>query len=387
MVHFSERTRFEAEPNALSREIARRRACGAEILDLSRSNPTRAAVPYAEDAILQALAAPRSLVYEPEPFGPMVARAALAREWAARGFDVPAADIVLTASTSEAYTFLFKLLCDPGDELLVPAPSYPLFEHLCRFEAVVPVAYPLRFDGAWSIDLDAVRSRRSARTRAVLCVSPNNPTGQLVQKDELRALADLGLPLISDEVFGSYLLEPRASAVRSALEADGTLVFALSGLSKLAALPQMKLAWISMAGPASELHEARARLELVADAFLSPNAPVACALPELLAARATSERHVLARLRANLGRVRSRVAGSPLSVLPVEGGWYAVLRLPRTQSEEAWVLGLLADEGVLVQPGYFFDFAEEAYVVVSLLTPEAEFDVGIERLHAYVQRS
>jgi len=385
MAHFSERTRFEREPNALSLEISRRRAAGAQIVDLTPSNPTRAGVPYASDAILKALASPRALVYEPEALGPLAARQAIGREWARSGFDVPPERVLLTGSTSEAYTYLFKVLCDPGDEVLVPAPSYPLFEHLCRFEGVTPIAYPLRFDGAWSIELDALSARRSARTRAILCVSPNNPTGQLVQRRELRALSELGLPLISDEVFGSYLLEPRKDAARSALEAEGALVFVLSGLSKLAALPQMKLAWISMQGPSAELDEARARLELVADAFLSPNAPVTSALPELLALRASSELHVLERLRSNLGRARAATADSAVSVLPVEGGWYAVLRLPRTRSEEAWALGLLAERGVLVQPGYFFDFAEEAYAVVSLLTPEPDFDLGLARLCDYAR--
>lgn len=383
---FSIRSAVAREMNAFSVELGKVRAQPEKLLDLSESNPTRAGVPYDAERILQALSDPRALTYEPEPRGLLSARQAISEEWQRASVNVPAERILLTASTSEAYGLLFKLLCDPGDEVLVPAPSYPLFEHLARFENVRPVPYGLGFDGGWFIDFERLRAARTARTRAIIVVSPNNPTGNYVRRAELAQLAALGLPLISDEVFASYALRGPEAAARSALETDGTLVFALSGLSKLAGLPQMKAAWLGIGGPESAVAEAVARLELIADAYLSIGAPVQLALPELLRARTLTEQHILARLRRNLAVLERSLKDAPLSVLPVEGGWYAVLRLPRTQSEEAWALGLLREQRVLAQPGYFYDFADEPFLVLSLLSDEAEFELGVERLASYVRR-
>jgi aspartate/methionine/tyrosine aminotransferase len=389
---FSRRTAHDATTNAITRALEEARARGEAILDLTVSNPTRAAIPYEGDAIVRALADPRALVYAPEPFGLAHAREAVAADYRAHGVAVDASRVLLTASTSEAYAFLFKLLCDPGDQILVPAPSYPLFEHLATFECVELVPYALAYDGAWHVDMASVRRAAGPRARALITVNPNNPTGSYVKRAELAELASLGLPIVSDEVFARYPLRSDARRVTSVLEGgkeeSAALVFALGGLSKLAALPQMKAAWIAVGGDAARVEEALARLELVADSFLSVSTPVQHALPALLASRGTAEQAILRRARANLDRLRALMTtDSPATLLDVEGGWYATLRLPRTQSEESWVLDLLTHEGVYVHPGHFFDFADEAHVIVSLLTPEAVFAEGASRLLARVRAS
>jgi aspartate/methionine/tyrosine aminotransferase len=379
---FSRRSTHAMHPNALTMALERARSQGRGVLDLTVSNPTRAGIPYDEARILAALSDRGALDYAPEPFGLRSAREAVAADLRAHGHDVDASRVMLTASTSEAYAFLFKLLCDPGDEVLVPQPSYPLFEHLATFECVTLVPYPLGYDGVWHIDVDAIRAAKGPRTRAILLVSPNNPTGSYVKKGELAALEALGLPLVSDEVFARYpLIEADPARAASALEATGALVFAMSGLSKLAALPQMKAAWTVVGGPEAIAADALARLELIADSFLSVGTPVQHALPALLACRGAAEGAIVARTRANLAALRARIErDSPASLLHVEGGWYATLRLPRTQSEESWVLELLEKDGVYAHPGHFFDFAREAHVIVSLLTPEPAFAEGIGRL-------
>ncbi|HEV8549746.1 MAG TPA: pyridoxal phosphate-dependent aminotransferase, partial [Polyangiaceae bacterium] len=260
---------------------------------------------------------------------------------------------------------------------------YPLFEHLAALENVVAVPYALGFDGAWFIDTDAVARARTPRTRAVVLVSPNNPTGSYLKRDELGRLLELDLPLVSDEVFAEYPLVPDSRRALSVLEAQDGLVLALDGLSKLAALPGLKLAWMAFGGSEVRVGEALARLELILDTFLSPSIPVQRALPDILAARAVAQRAIRARLQANHTHLEAALTGSPLTALHVEGGWYAVLRVPSTRTDEAWTLRAL-DAGVLVQPGYFFDFGDEPHLIVSLLTPEAAFAEGITRLAAVV---
>ncbi len=384
---FSSRSSFDLSPNPLAAALARRE--GGGVLDLTTSNPTRAAIPYDREAILSALALPPSLVYEPAPFGLDAARAAVARDLSAHGPAVDPARVVLTASTSEAYAFLFKLLCDPGDEVLVPRPSYPLFEHLARLESVTVVPYRLAYDGGWHVDFPSVRAAITPRTRGIVAVSPNNPTGSYLKSSELAQLAALGLPIVSDEVFARYALRDDGSRARSALEAQtqAPLVFALGGLSKLAALPQAKLAWMALGGEAARVEAALARLEVIADAFLSVGAPVQHALPALLASRGVAEQAIRDRTGANLRWLASAVADSAVSLLDAEGGWYATLRLPRTRGEEAWALAFLEEDGVHVHPGHFFDFEDEAYVVVSLLTPEATLREGSQRILDRVARS
>jgi aspartate/methionine/tyrosine aminotransferase len=378
---FSSRSSFDLRPNPLSIALARARASSRPVLDLTESNPTRAGIPYDGTRIVAALASPEALRYEPSPFGMLRAREAVARDLTAQGLQVDADHVVLTASTSEAYAFLFKLLADPGDEVLVPAPSYPLFEHLARLESVRPVPYRLAYDGAWHVDLASARASMTGRTRAVVVVHPNNPTGSYLKRDELDALASLGLPIVSDEVFARFSLREDANRVTSALQAPAApLVFSLGGLSKLAGLPQMKLAWMAMAGERPRVDAALARLEVIADAFLSVGTPVQVACPVLLDSRGPTEAAIRDRTRANLAQMRATVAGSAATVLDVEGGWYATLRLPRTRAEEDWVVLFIEQDGVYVHPGHFFDYGEEAYVVVSLLTREDVLGEGMRRI-------
>jgi alanine-synthesizing transaminase len=382
----SRRSAFDLAPNALARALAR--AAGRPVLDLTESNPTRAGIPYAADAFLAQLGSAASLTYEPHAFGLPAAREAVAAEIASAGPAVDPSRVVLTASTSEAYSFLFKLLCDPGDEVLIPRPSYPLFAHLAQLETVRVVPYRLAYDGSWHVDLASLRDAVTPRTRAVIAVSPNNPTGSFLKRDELEALGALGLPIVSDEVFARYAFREDPARARTALDARGApVVFALGGLSKLAALPQMKLAWIAAGGEGPTVRAALDRLEVIADAFLSVGTPVQQAVAAILAARAPTEDAIRRRTADNLAWLRVAVAGTMASILDVEGGWYASVRLPRTQSEEAWALAFLEQDGVYVHPGHFFDFEQEAYVVVSLLTRVGTFREGMTRVLARVRAS
>ncbi len=386
---FSSRVPPALSANRLTLEVARLRGAGRRVLDLTATNP--AAVGLAADpADLAALAAPEACAYHPEPFGLRAAREAIARRIGLQRGTVPRVDrLALTASTSEAYSVLFKLLCDAGDEVLVPQPSYPLFEHLAALELVRPVPYRLEYHGSWAIDLASLDHAWSARTRAVVVVSPNNPTGSALRADDLRALqrrcGERGAALIADEVFAAYPLEPRTDAVTGVLSATEppALTFALDGLSKSCGLPQLKLGWIECGGPPRQVAAARERLELILDTYLSVNTPVQVALPALLVAGQRLADRIRDRLRRNLQAARRIVAGAPAcDLLRVEGGWSAVLRVPAVRAEEAIVLRLLVDEGVLVHPGYFFDFPSEAYLVISLLTPPAEFEEGLTRVVA-----
>jgi aspartate/methionine/tyrosine aminotransferase len=375
----SDRTFVDDTPNELARALASARAAGRPVLDLTESNPTAAGIEYDERGILGALAQPGSLLYRPAPFGIPEARAAVAEHLSSPATTVDPDRVVLVASTSEAYAFLFKLLANPGDEVLVPRPSYPLIEHIARVESVHCVPYRLAYDGAWHVDLPSVRAARSPRTRAILVVQPNNPTGSSLSPEELDAVVAMGLPIVSDEVFSSYRF-PGSPDSPSVLESRAPLVFSLGGLSKVAGLPQVKLAWIAVGGESDRVAEALGRLEIVADTFLSVGTPVQLGARALLQTRTTAEQAIARRTLANLRRARAIVEHSPVSVLDVKAGWYAVLRLPRTRSEEAWALSFVQDDGVYVHPGHFFDFEDEAYVVASLLTREATFAEGLERI-------
>jgi len=376
----SRRSDLGQEQNAFSKALASARSAGRALLDLTVSNPTLAGFPYDSAAILGALGDDRLLRYAPEPFGLLEAREAVAAEWRREGRAIDARRIFLTASTSEAYSVLLKLLCDPGDEVLVPRPSYPLFDHLCRLESVELTSYALLYDGAWHIDLASLERARSPRTRAVITVSPNNPTGSFLKKHELLALADLGLPVISDEVFAAYPFASSGQRASSALDANSCLTFALGGLSKRAALPQLKLAWTTVAGPTALVDPALERLEVLLDAYLSPSTQVQLALARLLASSGATQRAILERCRENLGVLDRELEGSAATRLDVEGGWYAVLRLPETESEEYWVTQLLERDGVVVHPGFFYDFDREPFAVLSLIAPPSEFSEGVRRL-------
>ena len=385
---FSSRLRWDARPNRLSAALESKRRAGAPVLDLTESNPTRAGLSYPAE-IVQALADPRSIVYEPQPQGSQEARAAAADYYRARGCDVSPEQVTITASTSEAYAYLFKLLADPGDEVLVPRPSYPLFEFLAALESVRVVQYPLRYGGRWHIDLEALASGVTERTRAIVLVNPNNPTGSFVKRDELRSLTALaaarGLALISDEVFADYAFDADPARAPTLAGVRDALTFCLSGLSKVAGLPQMKLGWIATTGPGAA--GAVARLEWIADTYLSVGTPVQHALPRLLEAGRSVQAQVAQRTGANLEWLRRTIGrDSVCEALDVEGGWYATLRIPRTRGEEEWALALLEHENVLVQPGFFYDFEAEAYLVLSLLTAPDIFREGASRLLAAVER-
>jgi aspartate/methionine/tyrosine aminotransferase len=374
---FSARLQWDLPPNRLSQALADKRRRGAPIVDLTESNPTHAGLRYPVAEILGALADPRSLSYDPDPAGLKEARAAIAAWYADRGQDISPDRILLTASTSEAYAYLFKLLADPADEVLVPRPSYPLFEYLAALESVKVVQYPLVYDHGWAVDFDALAQACTARTRAIIVVNPNNPTGSFLKTAELDRLVELsaarGLALISDEVFAGFAFAPDERRVSGLAGVTQVPSFCMSGLSKIAALPQMKLGWI-VAGAAID------RLELIADTFLSVSTPVQYAAARLLELGADLERQIRTRTAANLAHLRAAVAGSPCGVLDVEGGWYATLRAPRTRSEEDWCLDLLERHDVLVQPGFFYDFESEAFLVLSLLTESATFREGVARL-------
>jgi aspartate/methionine/tyrosine aminotransferase len=377
---FSRRTSRDQSPNAVAALLE---ATGKPRFDLSGSNPTTAGLAYSE-ALLPLLlrAQAESLVYQPEPFGLASAREAVARVAVVGGADV--ADILLTASTSEAYAFLFKLLCDPGDTVLVPAPSYPLFEHLAELEAVQAVPYRLAYDGAWHVDVDSVRRAITPAARAIIVVSPNNPTGQYLRASELEALSSFGLPLICDQVFAPFPLGPGPAP--APLASDACLTFTLDGLSKRAGSPQLKLGWTVVSGPERERREACARLSLIADTFLSVATPVQRALPSILELCPAITALIIARCHQNLGVLERAVAGSPVTLLRAEAGWSAVLQLPHVKSEEQLVLALLSEQQVLVQPGWFYDFASEPYAIVSLLTEPSVFTEGVARLVSYAAR-
>lgn len=358
------------------------------ILDLTESNPTAAGLVYPPEAILSALADPRSLRYEPSAAGIAAARAAVSEYYSAALHCSVAPDrILLTASTSEAYAFVFKLLADAGDEVLVPRPSYPLFEFLAALDSLRVVQYPLAYDGRWTIDFDALAGSITARSRAIVLVNPNNPTGSFLKKSELAPLvalcSDHGLALISDEVFADYLLDQQAPVVRSLAGINDVLTFCLSGLSKVAALPQLKLGWIVTGGPPALRRKAFERLELIADTYLSVSTPVQWAAPALLGLRGELQRQILDRVERNRAFLAGQIGpASPWRLLATEGGWYAILEAPRIYPEEEWVLKLLGEDNVLAQPGFFFDFDREAFLVVSLLTPEAAFREGVKRILA-----
>jgi hypothetical protein len=363
-----------------------KRAAGARVLDLTETNPTRAGLCCSE-GLLGLLGKPTGQRYDPAPFGIEPAREAVAADFDRRGAKVPPERIILTASTSEAYGFLFKLLCDPGDEILVPRPGYPLFEFLAALDTVQVRGYPLRHDGSWRVDVDGLKAAVSPRTRAVVVVSPGNPTGAYLTRAEVDALETLAserdIALICDEVFSDFALagDPRRPP---SLAHDGpALAFTLGGLSKSCGLPQLKLAWTAVSGPAQPRREALERLEIVADTYLSVSTPVQVAAPEILARVEELQAPIRDRTRLNLDRLRTCFdARSAASLLEPEGGWAAVLRVPATLSEEERVARLLEERDVLVHPGYFFDFPQEAYLVVSLLPDPIVFEEAVERLLA-----
>lgn len=379
---FSRRTDWNTEESALAQAHRSRVAAGLQIADLTASNPTRCGFAYGP-GLLDTLADPRALDYDPQPKGLLAAREAVCSYYVGHGAAVNPEQVVLTTSTSEAYSYLFRLLCDPGSEILTPQPGYPLFDFLATLDDVQIRAAPLVYDHGWQIDPEGFRRAITPRTRAIVLVHPNNPTGHFTKPWEVEALAEQcrehDLALIVDEVFLDYSFSGTPATFAQGIE--GVRVYVVSGLSKIAGLPQMKAAWTVATGP--RRHEALSRLEVIADTFLSMNAPVQWAMPRWIAGADSIQEQIRERVRTNLAELDRQLAGLPATRrLDLEGGWYAVLRIPAFQPDEQTALELL-DRGVWVHPGYFFGMEEIGWLVVSLLGQPAEFRTGVTTLVAY----
>jgi alanine-synthesizing transaminase len=428
---FSSRTQWKLDPNRFTLAHQAAMSQGRELIDLTLSNPTQAGIEYDSAAILAALQDSEALNYDPQPKGLLRARAAVAEYYLksnisgmpnptalAKGGLVDPDDIILATSTSEGYSFILRLLCNPGDEILVPKPSYPLFDFLAELNDVKLTGYPLIYDHGWQIDFRSLESTVTERTRAIIVVHPNNPTGSYVTSTELdylnRICSRHDLALIADEVFLDYEL-PKPSPDRTAPHPSSSgedrgvhlpnvlhnevqhqsfvcngyaLTFTLSGLSKIAALPQMKLAWIVVSGPDPQKQAALERLEIVADTYLSLNAPVQLAAKALLNQRHSIQPQLMSRIGANLSLLDHQLASQRFCArLISEGGWYAVLRVPATQSDEDLAVGLLENHSVLVHPGHFYDFPSEGFLVLSLISQPDQFRAGISRLLEFIDRT
>jgi alanine-synthesizing transaminase len=387
---FSKRTDWKLTPNRFTEVHRELLAAGGEVIDLTVSNPTRAGVRYDAGAILHSLSMPQAMDYDPQPKGLLSARQAVAAYYCEEHErDVDPESLVLTTSTSEGYSYVLRLLCNPDDEILVPKPSYPLFEFLADLQDVKLVPYPLLYDHGWLLDFPSLREAVTARTKAVAIVHPNNPTGSYIEGEERTELnvfcREHNLALIVDEVFLDYAHDrvPRRSFVMN----EETLTFTLSGLSKISGLPQMKLAWLAVSGGETQVQSALGRLEIVADTFLSMNAPIQLAAPVLLDQRKSIQPQLLERVIANLQQLDEQLARQKICQrLEIEGGWYAVLRVPVTRSDEELAIELLRERGVLVHPGHFYDFPNDGYLIVSLITPSHEFREGIERTIVHLNK-
>jgi len=400
---FASRTNWRLDPNLFTRALDEHRRAGKEILDLTMSNPTTRGLDYPDEEILAALADPRALTYRPESKGLLEARQAVADYYAGRkGFSphvtrVDPERVLLVSGTSEAYSHIFRLLCEPGDEILVPAPSYPLFEFLADLADIRLVPYPLLYDHGWQIDFVSLRAALTPRSGAVMVVHPNNPTGSFVKPNEAVELAGIcaprGMAIVADEVFLDYGLsrvrvplgarQEEDSARTFALH-DAALTFTLSGLSKISLLPQMKLAWTVVTGPEELVKTAVACLEIIADTYLSPSTPIQLALPKFLSLRHTLQAQLRRRIAANLSVLDAALGESKLLTrLDREGGWYAILRVPVTGTDESLAINLLERCSVLVHPGHFFNFSQDGFLVLSLITPELDFAEGVKRLQGF----
>jgi alanine-synthesizing transaminase len=387
---YSQRLSWSFSANLLTQLLSRKRAAGVPLLDLTVSNPTQSLSEYPHRAIGAAFGQVQKFHYHPDPFGSDAARSAITEYYRERAVSITSTQLLLTASTSEAYSYLFKLLCDPGDEILTPLPSYPLFDYLAALESVRMVPYRLRYDGNWHLDLASLRAQVNSRVKAIIVVNPNNPTGTSLTLEEQAELIEFAqqfhLPIISDEVFTDYYITPRARIAKTFIGNESVLSFSLNGLSKAAGMPQMKLAWIALGGPAQAQREARERLEVISDTYLSVGTPVQQVLPDLLDIGAAVRRQLTERIAQNLAVIDRSAKGTTVQRLHLDGGWSAILQLPRIMSEENWVRELLLEQDVLVQPGYFFDMESEAYIVLSLITPTDQLSAGMERICSYVSR-
>jgi aspartate/methionine/tyrosine aminotransferase len=378
---FSQRTNWNLATNRYTEAIEAHRRAGRELLDLTASNPTTVGLHYDGGKILAALGNPAALSYEPTAKGLSIARVAVAGYYAEMGVALVPEQLILTTSTSEAYTFCFRLLCEAGDEVLVPTPSYPLFEFLAELQDVKLVPYELIYDHGWQIDFHSLVQKLTPKSKAVIVVHPNNPTGSFVKPHEAKHLSEIcasrEMAIVADEVFLDYSLGEKAVSFAGN---ESCLTLTMSGLSKISGLPQMKVAWIAVSGPIDLQREALARLDVIADTYLSMNAPIQHAVPALLEERRSVQQQLNARVRANLSELDRQLASRrSVTRLEVEGGWYAILRVPVTRSDEDLSIELISQHDVLVQPGHFYDFASDGYLVISLITPEETFRKGLAR--------
>lgn len=385
---FADRTNWNLEENRLTRALSRRRASGNSILDLSASNPTTCGFSLDENAILGALSDPAALHYTPDPYGLPSARAAVCDYYAQIGTAVSPEQIFLTTGTSEAYSFIFRTLCNPGDEILIPTPSYPLFDFLAEIHDVRLVRYSLVYDHAWQIDPYSVERAIGQRTRAAIIVHPNNPTGHYTKAAEAAQFAEVcarhNMAIIADEVFYDFSFASLEQRPPSFAADPCALTFVLSGLSKICGLPQMKAGWIVTTGPENAKERALARLEVIADTYLSMNAPVQCALPSLLDLRLGFQGQLMERATRNLAELDVQLTTHPnCSRFEVEGGWNAVLRVPAVRSDEETAIDLIESRDVYVHPGHFYDFPGDGYMVVSLIVPPDQFAEGISRVLSF----
>ena len=392
---FASRTNWNLQPNRFARDLEDHRRAGKPVFDLTNSNPTICGFAYPDRRIFAALTNRGVLRYEPESQGLLQARQAVADYYRGRpGFfgahgQVDASRILLTSSTSEAYNFVFRLLCEVGDELLVPAPSYPLFEYLADLADLRTVPYPLIYDQGWQIDFAGLSAALTSRSKAIMVVHPNNPTGSFVERLEAQKLGEIcahrNLAIIADEVFLDYTdgSDPRCTFASN----SPALMFTLSGLSKISLLPQMKLGWVVVSGPDELVEAAMQRLEVIGDTYLSPSTPVQLALSEMLAIRGDLQMQMRQRICSNLNFLDLLLQQSSVDRLKREGGWYAVLRIPARGTDEDLAIELLRKCDVLVHPGNFFDFPRDGFIVVSLITREAEFQEGARRLRDFFSRA
>ncbi len=387
---YSSRTKWNMVPNQLSDLVVAKRQRGEAIIDLTESNPTRCGFSYPKKEILAALANESSLLYQPEPRGLLIARKAIANYYATLGVTVRPEHIVLTASTSEAYSFLFKLLCNAGDAIIVPQPSYPLFEYLCQLNDVALRHYCLAYDGEWHIDFESLQSTFTDRTRAIVLVHPNNPTGSYLKQSEFEQVctfaAEHNCAVIADEVFGPYNFSSDTNRASILTSNTSILFFSLNGISKLLGLPQLKLSWIIVRGNPQQTDEVLNRLDIIADTFLSVNTPAQVALPKLFEHSQFIEEQIRLRVHSNYHLLQKKFKDSKVSVLHVEGGWYAILQLPQFQNDEEWAVELLHQRNILVHPGHFFDIKQKSCVVISLLPTPGLFTDALSQIRLFVEQ-
>ena len=389
---FSSRTNWHRQQNKLTELLESRRKSGKPIHDLTISNPTECGFNYPEKETLSALSSPDVLIYKPDPRGFITAREAVVRYYQTKNIVVDPGDLFLTASTSEAYSFIFKLLCNPDDAILTPIPSYPLFEYLAQINDVKTQEYRLVYDHGWQIDLESIANSISNSTKAIILINPHNPTGMFFKKNEYLEIQKIAreknLALIVDEVFIDYPHDDSPDRYGSAAGSSEVLTFTLNGISKMCGLPQVKLGWIAVSGEQRAKSEAVERLEILCDTFLSVNTPAQVALPKLLQSSESIRKQILQCIKSNYSFLSLLTTHhSPINILSTGGGWYAILKVPRTKSDEDWALELLDSYGIYLFPGYFFDFEEEGYLVVSLLVEEEKFQSAIKGVEEFIAAS